>query len=135
MHKGKRMPSGGVAQSFIICFLISALLIILLSLISAVILGALEDPTGNVGLFSLGAMLLSAIASGVCCVQIKGEDGVRFSALVALAVVLVMLLINVILSQGRVSVGAFMNYGCYLGCFILAAYLGKRKDRHRKHRH
>ncbi len=134
MHKRKGTLTGGVAETFLLCFAISVLLIILLSLASALIVGALDDPTKYLGVFSLGAMLLSAIAGGVCCARIKGEGGVRFAALVALAIVLVMLLINVIISAGKVSGGAFMNYGCYLGTFALSAFIGKKKEGHRKHR-
>lgn len=135
MRKGKGSLTGGVAQSFFICFAISVFLIILFSLISALIAGALDDPTKYLGVFSLGAMLLSAMVAGVSCTRIKGEGGVRFASLVALAVVLLMLLINVIICAGKVSGGAFMNYGCYLGTFILSAVLGKKREGHRRHRH
>lgn len=135
MHKGKGILNGGVAEKFLICFAISALVIIILSLISALILGALNDPTKSLGLFSFGAMLLSAAASGICCARINGEGGIGFASLVALAVVLIMLLINVILSAGRVSGAAFMNYGCYFGTFLLSAFAGKKRNGHRRHRH
>jgi putative membrane protein (TIGR04086 family) len=135
MHKSKGSLTDGLAKSFLICFAISVILIILFSLLSALILGGLDDPTKNIGLFSLGAMMLSAIVSGVICARIKGESGMRFACLVGLAVVLTMLMINVIVCKGRVSLGAFMNYGCYLAAFILAAFLGKKRNGHRRHKH
>ena len=134
MHKRKRVNSGGVAESFAICLGISTLLIILFSVISAVIAYMLDDPTRLLGLFSLASMLLAGIIGGICCARIKGDGGVRFAALVALAIVLLMLLINVILSEGRVSGAAFMNYGCYMGIYSLSAFLGKKTDKHRKHK-
>ena len=135
MHKAKATIKDGLAKCFIICFAISGLLIILFSLFSAFIVGALDDPTKSIGLFSLAAMILSAIVSGIICARIRAEGEIRFSCLVGLAVVLAMLLINVIISKGKVSLGAFMNYGCYLGAFTLSALLGRRRVNHRHHRH
>ena len=111
MLKGKRALQGGnIAGSFLICLALSGAVILGLSLICAFIASRLNDPTGNLGLFSLVAMLLSAVISGVLCARIKGEGGARFSFLVALSVVLIMLLINVIICAGKVSLSAFMNY-------------------------
>ena len=135
MHKSKGSFLDGVAGGFILCFAISILLIVLFSLFSALILGGLNDPTKNIGIFSLGSMVLSAMLSGVLCSRIKGESGLRFASLVGLAVVLLMLLINVIISNGKVSLAAFMNYGCYLATYILSAYLGRKRNGHHKHRH
>lgn len=134
MHKGKNNLRCGIAESFIICFFISAFLIIVFSLVSAFFVGRLNDPTGSVGIFSLGAMLLSAVTSGICCIRIRDDGGIRFPALVAVAVVLVMLLINVIISQGKVSGGSFMNYACYLGTYNLSAFCGRKKGRRGRHR-
>lgn len=136
MFVSKRSMGGaGTAKLFLICFAISVSLIILLSLISAAIVGSLDDPTESVGIFSLGSMLVSAAISGILSTRIKGEGGLRFATLVALSVVLIMLLINVIISSGRVSGGAFMNYGCYLGVAALSAFLGRKRERHRNHKY
>ena len=135
MHKAKGSFFDGIAGKFILCFAISILLIVLFSLFSALILDGLKDPTKNIGVFSLSAMVLSAILSGVLCSRIKGESGLRFASLVGLAVVLLMLLINVIISSGKVSLSAFMNYGCYLGAYILSAYLGRKRDGRHRHKH
>lgn len=134
MYKGKNHTTVGIAGSFVICLLFSALIIILFSLLSALILGQLSDPTASVGIFSLGTMLISAVASGILCIRLKEDGGLKFPALVSLAAVLIMLLINVIISQGKVSGGAFMNYACYLGTYTLSAFLGRRKKRTVRHR-
>ena len=131
----KSVGGAGTAKLFLICFAISVILILLFSLISSAIVGSLDDPTESVGIFSLGTMLIAAALSGIISTRIKGEGGLRFSTLVALSVVLIMLLINVIISSGRVSGGAFMNYGCYLGVVALSAFLGRKREGHRKHRH
>ena len=134
MHKSKGSITDGVAKVFILCFAISILLILLFSLLSALILDNLNDPTKNLGLFSLGAMILSALMSGAICSRIKSEGGLRFASLVGLAVLLLMLLISVILSKGKVSLAAFMNYGCYFGCYALLSYFGGKGGRSKKRR-
>jgi hypothetical protein len=46
---------------------------------------------------------------------------------------LIMLLCGIIVSAGRLSGGAFMNYGCYLGTYALLSYIGMRaKDRRKR---
>lgn len=134
MFKGKRINDGGIMKSFIISFCLSFLIILLLSLLSALIAGSLDDPGKVIGLFSLGSLLVSAAVSGVVSSRIKGEGGLKFAILVALAVVLIMLLINVIVCSGKVSGGSFMNYGCYMGVAALSAFLGRKRDRHKRHR-
>ena len=133
MFKGKKHTGRSVAEELLICLGLSALVIIITSLIGALIASGLKDPTGNLGLISLIAMIISALVSGIFSARF-GDGGLRRSALEALAVVLIMLLICVIMSAGRVSGGAFMNYGCYFGIYILSAYLGRRRQGHRRHK-
>ena len=96
MLKTKRGNDGGIFRSFIFCFGFSALTIVVLSLISAIIVNGLDDPTAFLGIFSLGTMILAAVASGIFSIKIKRESTVGYSALVALSVVLIMLLPMVI---------------------------------------
>ncbi len=135
MVKGRRASGVGKPGSFLICLGVSGGTILLLSMVGAAIAAALDDPTGNLGLISLAVMLISAAVSGVFSTRMKGEGGLPFSALVALTVVLIMLLINVIVCAGKVSLGAFMNYLCYLGVAVMAAFLGKKRDKHRRRKH
>lgn len=134
MLKTKRSKDGGVFRDFIFCFGFSVLAIILLSFISAVIVNALDDPTAILNIFSLATMILSAIVGGIFSVKFKRDATVGYSALVGLSVLLVMLLINVILSGGRISLGAFMNYACYIGAYCLGAIAGKHIGTKRRHR-
>lgn len=135
MQKGRRALASSTPISFLICLGLSGGVIMLLSVIGALVASGLDDPTGNLGLISLAVMLISAAITGIFCTRIKGDGGVGFSALVALAVVLIMLLINVIICAGKVSLGAFMNYICFIGVAVGSAFLGKKRERrgHRKH--
>ena len=134
MLKTKRGNDGGIFISFVICFVFSALTIVVLSLVSAIIVNGLDDPTAFLGIFSLGTMVLSAIGSGIFSIKFRRESTVGYSALVALSVVLVMLLINVILSGGKISVAAFMNYACYIGANALGAIIAKQMGGRRRRR-
>ncbi len=135
MLKGKKyIKTDGGAIKFLICFGFSAATVVVSSFIMALIAGGSSDPTGMVGIYSLVAMLISAVAGGIFSGRMRGEGGTVYALLVALAVVLVMLLIAVILCGGKVGGGAFMNYGCYLGVAALAAVLGKKRTVHRTHR-
>ena len=134
MHKNKGRTNKNIYKSFLICFGLSVGIIVAVALLFALLSSILDDPTGNLGLFSLFALLISAAVSGFISSRIKGEGGVRFASLVALATVLIMLLINVITCGGKVNFGAFMNYICYFGVASLTALLGKKRSNHRKHR-
>ena len=134
MLKTKRGKDGGIFRDFIFCFGFSALAIFLLSLVSAMILNMLDDPTAILGIFSLSTMILAAIVSGIFSVKLRREATVGYAALVALSVVLIMLLVNVIMSGGKISAAAFMNYGCYVGTYCLGAILGKHIGGRKRHR-
>ena len=134
MYRGKHfLVKDNWAVVFLICLAISAMAIILFSLIFALIANMSKDPTGNLGIFSLLTMILGAAASGFATAKIKKENAIGFSALVSLALVLIMLLICVIMN-GKVSGSAFMNYFCYMGVATLFSLLGAREKSHKRHR-
>lgn len=132
MLKGKR-TKGSVYQSFLICLILSAAVMVIMAILCALVAGALDDPTKHLALMSLGVMLLSAAVSGVVSSRMQ-NGSITFSALVALALVLIMLLIDVIVCKGKVSLGAFMNYGCYMGVATMSAFLGRKKEKHKRHK-
>lgn len=132
MLKGKR-TKGSVYQSFLICLILSAAVMVIMAILCALVAGALDDPTKHLALMSLGVMLMSAAVSGVVSSRMQ-NGSIAFSALVALALVLIMLLIDVIVCKGKVSLGAFMNYGCYMGVATMSAFLGRKKEKHKRHK-
>ena len=131
LKKFGQLP-GGVG--FLICFCLSFGMIFILSLISAMILNSLEDSTAGIGIFSLGTIVISALLSGLISVRLHRGENIGYSAMVALAVVLVMLLVNLIMSGGKVRLGAFMNYACYMGSYLLGALIANHSGRRRKRR-
>ncbi len=134
MFKGKRFSlSGNWAVMFLICFAISALSILLISLCFALVANTSSDPTGNLGIFSLISLILGGAIGGFSSAKIKKESAVLFSVLVALAITLVMLIICIILS-GKVSGAALMNYACYVGVSTLSSIIGAREKKRGHHK-
>jgi preprotein translocase subunit YajC len=73
MFKGKRFSfKGNVAVEFLICLAISALIIILLSFIFAIIANALADPTANLGIFSFSSLIIGAIVAVIVALVLFG---------------------------------------------------------------
>lgn len=134
MFKGKRMlREGNTAISFLICFAFSVAVMILLALIFALVANMSEDPTGKLGIFSISAMIISAIIGGVFTMRFS-KSNLGLTALVALAIVLVMLLFCIVLNAGKITASAFMNYACYLGISVFSGFIGKQKEGHKRHR-
>ena len=104
----------------LICLAISVLCILSVSFIFALISSTSNDPTGSLGIFSLSALLISGAVSGFISGKIKKEGGVGFSALMALATTLIMLIFCVTVRQDvipmTVSLRALQVFLC-LTCF------------------
>ena len=109
-------------RGLLISALFSVLVILSLSMIAALICNAVKADSGLVRLYSLGALVLSAFVSGF--VNSK-RVGVSYSLFSGLLVSLIMLMVGIIISSGKLSAGAFMNYGCFFLVSIAGAYLGK----------
>ena len=123
--------------SFMRCVIISALLLPICALVAAIVANALKDPTSSIGILSLGSILLSAAISGAVCTRTCGADGVKISALTALFITLIMMLMGFISGGGKLPFGALMNYVCYLLTFTFCAVVFRKREgtsRRRKHR-
>jgi putative membrane protein (TIGR04086 family) len=105
---------------------------VIVAFILALIANSSANSTENIPLFALITLVISAAVSGVVISRIKGLGGVKFSALSALAFVLILLLASVIANNGAVPPSAFMNYGCFIGMTAVSAYLGRKKDTKRR---
>ena len=135
MDKLKKYFKGDTgARGFLICLGFSVGMLIICSLIMTLLAGATKNPGDIVGIFALCAILLSAVGGGVFTAKMQSDSNLLFPALTALAVVLTMLLVAIISCGGRVSGGAFMNYACYLGVFVISALFAKNQPRRRHKR-
>lgn len=119
--------------SCFICFGASALAILLFSFVMALVASLTEDPGSLTDIFSLVALVLSGVFCGVFTAKFNKQGGFFLTALVALVIALIMLVVCIILG-GKVSGSALMNYGCYIGIALFSAFLGSREKKRRKHR-
>ena len=129
-----KRTGGGIYRLYFICLAISLLGVVVLSMITAAILSASTDPTGRIGIFSLITLILSACLGGLVSSGLNPTEKPTFPLTVALGVSIVMLISGVILTAGHLSLGAFMNYGCYFGCYALLSYFGGKGGRSKKRR-
>ena len=127
-----KKSGSSVGRCFIICLGFSVVTILILTMILAWISISTVDPTGKIGIFSLISLILAAILSGLFASWQNPTDGVGFSVVSGLGMTLIMLLCGIIASAGKLSGGAFMNYGCYFGTYALLSYIGMRAKDKRK---
>ncbi len=119
---------------FIVCLGVSLAALPISSLLAAFAVNMTEDPTANIGICSLLAMIISAAISGIFTAIYKKDSTVGYASLVALCVAIIMLIIGIVVNKGRLSASAFMNYGCYIGVAGICAYLSKHKNGRRRRR-
>ena len=130
----KKIKRSGGGNIFIPCVIISLVVILALSFVMALVANSTSDPTANIGIYSLLVLVLSGGVCGFCMSRAKGEGGVLHALLVSLVVSIFMLIIALIAGGGKLSLGSFMNYGCYIAVAVLFSYLGKKRERRHRHR-
>ena len=130
--RGSAPKSGARALVFGIIF--SVVLFLATSLIGAVILSRIENPTAHTGLCGMIALFVTAAASGFATSRYKGEGGMLPAVLSSLFVVLVMLMIGLIRGGGGLPLVSVINLGAFMVISTLFAALGRKKERkrHRK---
>lgn len=122
--------SGGLG--FLPCLGITALSVPIFALFGTALACASDDPTARIGVYSLVSLLAAAAVSGFAVSRLAGEGGVKCAVLSALSVVLIMTLVALIITGEVPTLGALMNYGCYLGVAALSAILARRRSRKRR---
>ena len=135
MSRSVRRGSGKAAfenvwLSFLISLSVSVAAWLISAFIAAAISGATEDPTGAIGLCALISLLASGLIGGAFAARI-GDMG--FSLLVSLTVTMLMLATSLIMTGG-VSLSCLMNGLTYMGAGTAGAFVGKRRERRRRHR-
>ncbi|MBO5206977.1 MAG: hypothetical protein J6K44_07625 [Clostridia bacterium] len=124
MSKRKAVRGRSAMRILLLNFLWSAGILLVFSLICTFILGMLDNPTESLGLYSLVTLLVSALVAGFVCRRSSGTLGAALLSL--LLTVIVMMLIGVIISGGKLTLSAVMNYLCYFGAGLVGAAI-KRK--------
>ncbi len=128
-RSAKNRRSGFVLIMYEIVF--SGVLLIALSLLSAILLSGMKNPTANIKIFSLAVLLVCAAISGFASSRYNGN---ALSGIIASAIFVgIMLIISLIAAKGDIGGGIFMNYLCYMLVAAFSAFLGKKRERRRRH--
>ncbi len=133
MTKMKKQDKGrygirGLLYSSLITFGI----IIVISFIFSLIAASADNPIAKTDIFSLLSLIISGVVSSFICSK---RFGMGKALLSSLFVILIMLLLGIVFSSGRLSGSAFMNYGCFFGTCAVGSYLGrKREKKHKIHK-
>ena len=134
----KRSFKVGRNNSFLASLIFGTLFSFGMLLISTLILSgifmALDTPTDSIEIKSLASLLISGAISAFVSAKFKGEGGTLCAIFISLITVFIMLIISLIASRGGVDGAIFMNYLCYLLISALFAYLGKKRERTRRHK-
>ena len=123
---------GGVILTLVKNIVFSALVLLIISLVTAIISNATEDSTGKLVTASLIALLSSAAISGFLISKLPGNGNLGGAVLSVLMFVLIMMVIGVAVNAGKLSMSAVMNYICYFGVGSAGAFLGKKRTSHKR---
>ncbi len=132
MKKHKRRGMSGGISSFLFGVLLSFGFLISLSLIASIFLISAKNPTKNLGAVSLAVLLICALISGFVNSKRGGENGIAYSVVTSLSFTLLLVIISLILTKGKMGGMLFMNYLCYMMVAAFSAFLGKRRKRTRR---
>lgn len=124
---------GGAVGRLLSCVLISLGLVLVSTLIMAALAGISENPSEKIDVYSLAALLISALVSGFVSAKISECEGIKIPLLASFATVLIMLLISVIMGVSP-SGASFMNYGCFILVSVFSGFLARKRERRRKRR-
>ena len=112
--------------------LFSAVAFLITALIFALISGATENPTGNIGLISLAAFLSGGVISGATTSRFKGEGGAIPSAISSLLFSLILLTVGLFAKGGELPLITIVNAGAYIAVSTFAAILFRKRERRRE---
>ncbi len=129
-HKKRHeAPSGATAM--LIGTLASAIITAVLSLIFSFVAYNMSNPDGVIGIFSLAALLIAGAAVGFILSRAYGRGGILIAALSSLLFSLILLLIGLIAGGGALPLPCIINYLSFIAVSTLAAFLGKKREKHR----
>ena len=132
VKRHKMTRAGG--KIYLVGVSLSAVLLVLLSFIVAIIAASVKNPTSMIGILALFALTVSGAISGFVTSKIKGEGGFGIAALAALTVTMLIMLLGIILCGGKLSGGTLMNCACYMGISSFSGFIAKNRPKKRRKR-
>lgn len=113
--------------------LLSCIVYLSVSLIAGLLTCQAADPTSLTGPVSLASLMISGIISSLLITRLPEGGGILTAVLSALLFVLVLLVIGLAMTGGKLPIRCPINYLCYLALCTLTAYaLSKIPERRRR---
>ena len=134
MKKRKNSHSGSRARALAVGALVHGLLFVIAMLIGSAIIFLQSDPTSVLDIGALIAFISGGALSGFLVSKKHAEGGLALSSASALIFTLVLVIISIIASGGKVAPRALMNYACYLPTAVLFAFIAARKPKPKRRR-
>ena len=130
----RKAKGGGIARPFLLGILFQVLALPLLSLLLAFVSALTANPTSLLGILAVAALLLSGGIYGFVASKFKVEGGRVFTLLSALLFSLLIILLGIILSGGKMNISVLIGQVIYVLTALLFSALGgvKRKRKIRK---
>lgn len=132
MAKTRRAKERGLLASVFIGAGLSAVVLLILSLVIGGVIYMLADPLSAIDIGSLIVLLLGGVISSFIISRRSKEKQVATALLSALLLCACLLVVGAILGGGNISPRALLNYLCYIGVALIGSWLGGRKTRRRR---
>ena len=129
--RGERAQRSG-ARALIFGIILCVAVFFLAAFIGAVILSRTENPTGHVGVCGMAVLFTTAAVCGFATSRYKGEGGVMPAMLASLFFVLVLLMVGLIGSSGKLPLVNVINLIAFMIISALGALLGRKRERKRR---
>jgi uncharacterized membrane protein len=130
----KKQAKLGALGSYFVSLILAAAIFPALSLLLALVISKVRDPSGAIGIAALPVLILSAISIGFLSPKISRERWVLTSPATALTVSVALLVLTVLFSDGE-SVGkGMLSALIYFAVFMLTALFYSRKKKRKRHR-
>lgn len=106
---------------------------IVICAVASLIILSTDDPLAVIGIGSVIALLLSAVASGIIIAIRQREAAVLVSLLSSILFTMMLLIVGLAVSGGKIGGGIILNCFSYIALSLLSAFLASRKkDRHKR---
>ena len=128
----KKSDIGTLTRLFVGAGIALGVLMAVVAIFSAIAM-LFEDVAALIPPFAMATVVVSAILGGGIVTRTVAEGKITLALLSSLMAALVMMLIGVIIGGGALPFSVFLNFMIFVGAFVLAAYLLKRREKLGRH--
>ncbi len=122
----RKIGSYGNGKNLLLTSIIQPILFLIFTLIFSLIIYNGNDPTSNTALYSVVSLFCAGGVGAFIITKFGGEKGAYYAIFATIFSSLLILIISLI-SNGKISLGTFMNILCFALISLLFVFLGKYK--------